>query len=412
MYKSRVKTITIIVVCIITLFSACGKNSKKTKSYDIEKWLDNGENQKVINALGDCSSYSGNAKDECYLNLGAAYFGKANFDMVNLSKEFSNIDDNLSDDNKSKEFNKIVFKKLDDPSLKDGLKYYKYVVDNNDSICNEKDYNTLSKNKKQACLSINPLLISKILNNKGNINNVNKSEVSVSLNQIIDFKDVIKNAAPEIQSEDLVSIISGDNLSSQKDANGNNILDSVEATSIVLDYINNGNNSIYISQSSIKTDVYINNKLINVDFYKLNFGNNKNYYRLTQKINNTSVYTILTTVANEICDKNNSIIKNLNITIDGSNYLPCVKLKDDGNITSLNDSVVNILNNDDLINSIALASSSENNNKTDKKIIDDFKIDICDGVNDNESLCTGSIVDGNLTITQDALIQFMLENKE
>lgn len=410
MFSNRAKLSLFAIVSAGLLFTACGESSDEAKSYDIQMWLDSGDNQQVLNALGDCGSYIGLAKEECYLNVGAAYFAIANFDMLSLAQEFSNIDDTLSDNNKSKEFNKIVFKKLDDDNLKKGLEFYTKIVDDNSSVCNEKDYDSLSKNKKQACLSINPLLLSNIIDDN---NDSNKSEIGVSIEQIIEFKDVLQDAVPELKGEDLISIIDGDDLSSEDDANNNGTLDSVEATSIVLGKINYGVNSNYIKNT--QTNVYTNTKLSGVDYYNLQFANSnsKNYYRLTQVISGTSpiLYTTLTTIPNTVCDINNTKTTG---TIDGITHLPCVKLKDDGNVTSFNDSVVNILNNDNLINSIALASESEDDTKTDEEKISNFKTDICN-ITGTASLSNNGLCEvdssGNITITQEALINYMNEIK-
>ena len=415
----QIKMGILSIFSIALLFTACEKDSDEAKEYKIQLALDSGDNDKVIELLGDCSSFSGSAKNDCFLNLGAAYFGKAKFDIISLSKEISKIDDSLSDDDQSKEFKKIIFEKLDNKNLQKGINQYKnLLIDNNSSVCNPKSYDeNLTAIQKQACVSINPLLLSDIIDDDDN--NKSKSTTSVSIEQIIQFKDVLQNAVPELKSSELIAIMDGDdNLSSDVDANENNILDSIEATDYVLKIANGNlwNGDAGVSNSDMKTNVYINTKLANVNYYEITVSNATNtnvYHRLTQKIENSSTFTLLTTIPELSCDDNNTQISG---DINGTTVLPCVKLKEDGNITSLNDSVVNILNNDSLLNSIALASESEDDATSDENKIKDFKNDICDipegtqASTTNKGLCE---VDdnGKITITQDALIDYMSKDK-
>jgi len=424
MFKNSIKLSLGVVLGLGILFTGCGEDSSEADAYNIEQWLDSGENQKVLDYLGDCSSYSGTAKTDCYLNVGAAYFGMAKFDMISLAKEFSDIDDTLDDDNKSKEFNKIIFSKLDDSSLKKGITYYTKVVDGNDSVCNEKDYENLEQKQKQACLSINPMLISNIVDDDNS--DVNKSENSVSIGDIIEFKDALQDAVPELKAEELVAIIDGDTLDDTQDINRNDTLDSVEATSYALNVfafskVWDGNISVYseYNRSVIYTSTALQGKnitLAKIDVNSTTTSNQNIFYRLIEFGNDYN--TTLTTIPNTICDANNTIVTGVNesnITMtSGNTYLPCIKIKEDGNVTSLNDSVVSVLNNDDLLSSIALSSDSEDDTKTDDEKISDFKNDICDINGTASSANNGNCeVDGNgtITITQEAIIEYMNRDK-
>ena len=77
MFIKNLKLSIVTAMSIGIIFTGCGENSDEAEAYNIEQWLDSGDNQKVIDALGDCSSYGGDAKNDCYLNVGAAYFGQA-----------------------------------------------------------------------------------------------------------------------------------------------------------------------------------------------------------------------------------------------------------------------------------------------------------------------------------------------
>jgi len=424
MFKNSIKLSLSVVLGLGILFTGCGEDSSEADAYNIEQWLDSGENQKVLDYLGDCSSYSGTSKTDCYLNVGAAYFGMAKFDMISLAKEFSDIDDTLDDDNKSKEFNKIIFSKLDEPSLKKGITYYTKVVDGNDSVCNEKEYENLEQKQKQACLSINPMLISNIVDDDNT--DVNKSENSVSIGDIIEFKDALQDAVPELKAEELVAIIDGDSLDITQDINRNDTLDSVEATSYALNVfafskVWDGNTSVYseYNRSVIYTSTALQGKnitLAKIDVNSTTTSNQNVFYRLIEFGNDYN--TTLTTIPDTVCGSDNKVLSSASIndiTVDSNNtYLPCVKIKEDGNVTSLNDSVVSVLNNDDLLSSIALSSDSEDDTKTDDEKISEFKNDICDingtASSANQGLCE---VDGNgtITITQEAIIDYMNRDK-
>jgi len=423
MFKNSIKLSLCVVAGLGILFSGCGDDSSAAKKYNVEQWLDSGENQKVIDYLGDCSSYSGDAKTNCYLNVGAAYYGKAKFNLLDLADELLGIDDSLDDDAQSKEFNKIIFSKLDDPALKTGIKYYSKVVDGDDSVCNTKNYDSLKQKQKQACLAINPILYSDILDD----DNENESENSVSIGDIIEFKDALQDAIPELKAEELVAIIDGDTLDDTQDINNNDKLDSVEATKYALNVVAlskvwDGNDSV--SSDFNRTVSYTNDALkdknitlvkVDVEATESNTGKNE-FYRLVEFGNDYN--TTLTTIPNIVCGDDNKQLSSASLSditsTSGNTYLPCVKIKEDGTVTSFNDSVVNVLNDDDLLSSIALSSNSEDDEKTDDEKISEFKNDICDingtASSTNQGLCE---VDnsGKITITQEAMIDYMSKDK-
>ena len=419
------KNIYIVLLFISTLFITNCKDDDNEKSYDVEKWLDKGQNQKVINALGNCSQFKAEEKDKCYLNLGAAYFGLAKFDLISLAKEFADIDDNWDSDKKSKEFNKIIFTKLDNDNLQIGIDYYKKLISSS-SVCNEKDYDeSLTKLQKQACLSINPMLISALTDDD---DDSAKSTNSASLEDIIKFKDIIKDAVPEISSEDLVSIIDGGDLEESKDANNNDKLDSLEATDFAINVF--ANSKTWTGDGKVTSDFnrtanYTHPSLssktlklakITIDGSSASRENNS-YFRVIDNTTYTPDYnTTLTTVPDVVCDADN-IVKSGGLdqitSSSGNSFLPCIEINDDGNVTNLNDSVVNVLNDDDLIKTIALSKDSEDDSKTDDEKIADYRNDICDINGTASSSNTGkcSWEDGKLVINQDAFLDYMNEDK-
>jgi len=410
----------LLSTCVATslLFTGCGEDTDESKAYDIELALDNGEYDKVITTLDDCSTYIGDKKLNCYLNLGAAYFGKASFDMISLSQEITSVDESLSSDEKSKKFNEIIFNKLDNTNLETGIAWYKKLLTNNNSnVCNAKDYKALNAYQKEACISLNPLLLSDLLNDQDTSSD---SEVAVSLEQIIQFKNVMQDAVPELTSSDLVAIISKDKLDDAKDINNNGKLDSTEVTNYVIKVFNGKTwSDSSLTHSDVNSNnLYTKSGLENTTYVKVTVSgtsSTKDYYRVMQKIDGVDKNTSLTIIPNIACNPANETSSAYSAnSINGTTILPCIKLKDDGNVTSLNDSVTNILNDDDLINSIALSSDSEDDNKNDQTKIDDFQKKMCDINGSISSSNTGNCEysDNKLVITQDAFINYLSEDKE
>ncbi len=422
------KNIFIILGIILLIFIGCNNTKENEKDYDTQAALDNGDFDKVINILGNCSQFSGNKQNNCYIDISAAYFGKARFDVLSLAKEFTAIDDSLADDIKSKEFNKIIFSKLDDENLKIGLTYLNKLVGNDSSICNEKDYNTkLTKIQKQACLSINPMLISSLSDD-------DKEAGAASLEDIIKFKDVIKDAVPELESEDIVSILDGDDLEQSKDANDNDKLDSLEATDFALKVFADGNTTYKGADNNVSSDfnrtisythAALDTKTLKIAKIKIDgsgAGRTDNFfYRVVDITTYTPDYnTTLTTLSDVVCDQDNKTLPNSNsddITDTSNNtVLPCIKLNEDGNATNLNDSVVNLLNDDDMLKTIALSKDSESDDTDDEKVIK-FKKEICEidnanAIDDtNTGKCEWDVANSKLIINQDAFIDYMNKDK-
>jgi hypothetical protein len=415
------KNIFITITVILLLFIGCNNTDKNEQNYDTQAALDSGDFDKVIATLGDCSQYNGYLQNNCYLDISAAYFGKASFDILSLAKEFTAIDDSLADDLKSKEFNKIVFSKLDNPNLQTGINFLKKLLQNEDtSVCNEKDYKEkLNKIQKQACLSINPMLITAL-------NDDDKTAGAVSLEDIIKFKDVIKDAVPELESEDLVSIIDGGDLEPHKDANDNDKLDGLEATDYAIkvfasgkEWAGDGNVGSEFNRSIPYTHSSLKDKNLTITKIKIDgtgAGRNDNYF---YRVVDTTVYnpdynTTLTTVADVVCNANNDVLPNNSLnditSASDNTLLPCIKLKEDGKPTNLNDSIVTVLNDDDMLKTIALSKDSEGD-KTDDEKVADFKNDMCNIDAGSPSPGDCDIVGGKLIVTQEAFLNYMNKDK-
>jgi hypothetical protein len=405
---------------VAVLFTACGENSDEAKEYDIQLALNSGEYDKAISLLGDCSSYSGTKKENCYLDKGSAYFGKADFDRISMAQDFAGVADDLNSTEESKAINKIIFKKLDDKNLQLGITEYKQVLkDSNSSVCTEANFKSLSINSRQACLAINPILLIDVLDEDNN--DTNKSTLIVSLEQIIEFKDVLKDAVPELNSEDLISVFDGDTLDTQKDANQNGTLDSIEATNYAINVfaLNKSWTDTNVSSDYNRTDTTYTHTALkdkNITLTKITISgaeNNNSFYRLIEYTKDFN--TTLTTIPNTVCLKDNKPIEGATTLRDyidkNSSYLPCI-LIEDRNATTFNDSVVGALNSD-LIQSIALTKDSDDK-KTDTQKVAEFKTEICDS---NGTVSTTNLgkckldTNNKVIITQEALISYMSKSK-
>jgi hypothetical protein len=419
------------IVAVSLLFNGCGEDTPEAQEYDIELALNSGNYDKAIKLLDNCSNVAGESLINCYLNMGAAYFGKAKFDIFSIAKDMAVIDEKKYpsktsaqvDDAKEKEMNNLIFSKLDDLDLKTGIDWYKKTLSNESTdICNEKDYKTLTKQQKQSCISINPLLLKDLLDDEDNKDN-NDSNVSVSLEQIIDFKNIMQDAVPEIKATDLSTIISGGTLAKEVDANQNDKLDSIEATQYALDvfaFSKTWEGNVSVSEDYNKSISYTNDLLKdrNITMIKIKItgsDNNNSFYRLVEYTDEYN--TTLKTIPDVSCNKDNT--KNAqNKTINGDAILPCIDLKD-GNVTTLNDTAIELFNDEALITSIALASNSEDDAKSDDNKVIDFKKELC-GINKNNSdisdtnsgNCDYNATSGKLIMTQKALLEYMNRDED
>ncbi len=442
------------------LFVGCSdKSSDEAKAYDLKMALDKGDYDYVIRELGNCESESKTTaqKTSCYnalssdeiLDLGSAYFGKAGFDMISLGSDLIGIDDDLSDDDKSKEVTSIILRKLDNDNMKYGINAYKRLLPNSDdSICTEANYDNLTDLQKQACVSMNPILLKDLVQNEDKTAD-EESTAAVSLEDIIAFKDVLKDAAPGIEIEDIVDIMNDDitaGTASEKDVNANGNLDNLEATSCSVSAVNNGDltacasDSVTITVIDQDTNDTFSEYTGTVDLSGVILVKNviasssasysdATKYRLIQEIGSTGVYTNLTQESGKYCD--NTATEATSCTaLDETSCFPC-PLIEEGEVKTLNDTVTTILNDDDLLTSIAVSSDSENDSLTDAEKVAKLKTEMCGlepGEDDNktnwisnsncsDSTFTGTLqaptsgtcscVSSELTISQDGLLDYM-----
>lgn len=442
------------------MFVGCStSDSDEAKDYEMKKALDKGDFDLVIRELGDCENNSTGTqttaeRESCYaklrndqiLDLGSAYLGAAGFDLIGLGGDFSGIDSSLSDDAQSNEVTRIIFEKLDNVNMNRGIRAYKYILHDDDSVCTQAQYSTLTDLQKQACVSMNPLLLKDLVDNDTVAGN--ESNTSVSLEDMIAFKDVLKEAAPGIEIGDIVEIMN-DNITSgtasEKDVNANGNLDNLEATTCSVSAVNNSNlsacssDNVTITRISENTfsgytgDANLSDVILvkNVIASNSSSYSNATKYRLIQAVTAT-VYTNLTQEEGKFCDS--SATESTSCTaFDDTSCFPCPKITG-GEVSTLNDTVTTILNNDNLLTSIASSSDSESS-LTDAQKVAKLQTEMCGltpGEDSNvtnwisDSSCTANAfnaiptaaittaadvscdcVSGELEIGQDGLLEFM-----
>ena len=133
------------------LFSGCGgtigdKNTDEAKKLEVSNAIDSGDYDKALELLADgCGGYS---YEECQLNKGAAYFGKAGFDFITIGQELTEIDGTVSNETeKELQINELIFDKLFSEYMQLGITEYKVLLGGDSSICSSA-YDTLTQGQR------------------------------------------------------------------------------------------------------------------------------------------------------------------------------------------------------------------------------------------------------------------------
>ncbi|MCV6609057.1 MAG: hypothetical protein OIF32_12665 [Campylobacterales bacterium] len=375
--------LSVIMALSFILVGCSDKDSTEAKEYEVKQALDKGNYHLVIREYGDCqnSSKTTSEKADCLakltnqqkMDLGAAYMGKAGYTLVDLGSDILGIEGTKEE--KSKEVLKIIMRKLDDDGMDQGIQVFKSILTNNDtSVCTKTGYANLSQEQKQACVSVNPILLKELVEDDDGSGST--SSTAVSLEDVIKFKDVLKDAAPGIEIDDIVSIINDDVKSgapSEKDVNGDGNLDTLEATQcVVKDYDTTGTltcegvttASTTVTRKSVEgtsifgsTSGFENVFLVKVIVPGGSFDDFTSY-RLVQKISGVDANTSLALEENKYCGADTNVVSSCSQVNPSTPCLPCPVKKSDGSGTTLVDTASSVLTGD-LLTSIAVSSDSE-----------------------------------------------------
>ncbi len=411
---TRFKKLAVISAFVSILVVGCGEDTEKIDNFKSSQDIDKGNYQSVIDRSNNCTGLSGKEKENCLTNLGAAYFGLANFDLISLGQELLEIDtkDNLDDDAKSKEFNKVVMGKLLSDDLKGGIDCYNRVLADKKKKCNKKDIDVMTKGQKNACYAVNPILLKDSLGGDGG----SDLDTTMNLETLVDFADVLEDAAPGLDADDLVSIINGDDeeLPASKDINQNKVLDKLEATSCALKAYNAGattnfnicKNDKKIIVEELKADVFKKDPYKNITSVKVTVANvngNKNvFYRLIKK-KNASKYTSVSVNVKVAVDEDLAIVSK---SVDGKNtfYEP---IAENGKLSTFDESITETLNDKDKFKQIALLTNAQEDDMSESEKIKKLQKEICGDniINASTANCTKS--GDNVTISEEAIFKYM-----
>jgi len=401
----------------VLLLSGCGgtigdKDTDEAKQYEAQMALDAGDYDKAIALLEkDCAGYGYEA---CQLQLGSAYLGKAGMDIITLGKELVKIDGNqtATDTQKDTQVMTVLFDIIFDDAVAQGAQIYKNLLPLNGSECNSVSYPLLTGVQKQACLAINPILLQELL---ADDDTATTESLAVDIETIAEFKDVLEAVIPGITTEEIVSILDDSTPDASKDVNNNGDIDSLEATECGIDAYNNnpsGGFSGYACDASvlgydlgqiafdgISDTIYG----VRVEVASSTAYDDVNFTRLVTEVT-TNVYTNVTT--DGYCTT-----AGVTCTAGDAGCYPC-PVATDGNVSTLNDTVVDVLNDESLLTSIAIMSDSDDTLTSEEKV-DNFTNDVCNvtgtASSTNTGSCTWDATEGTLVITQDALLDYMAQ---
>jgi len=444
----------------ITAFSGCGSDDGDVNRYETLKLLNDGQYDQALNKLTNCKGFS---EDECNMNRGAAYYGRGGFDLLDMGRKLLVTDTNssASEEWKEQKMTEILMDPIvnggDDIEM--GARYFKRLLpkkaladercSNTDLTnykslslaqqaachdvalwCNEKNkvgtttsyYDDLNHDQQQACIALNPILLKEKLSDEET-----QSTVSVDIETMVGFKDVADAAMPGLTTNEMVNIMNGGAVENSRDVNRNDTPDALEVTECTIRAYNM-NAGVFVPNvctefdrsfsfigapsTPFTTTAYQNYEVVRSSISR--FGTSQSFMRLVSRVNASSVTTVT------IMDQNMSAdgtAKMCNYLTDNNCY-PMPKTNEEGDVETFNDAVLQTVNDDALIESIALLSDDNENKSSDQKVIE-FKESICGDVLDSSgnllpilpvsSTCAEE--DGKLIITQEALLNYMANDK-
>ncbi len=330
---------------------SCGETNEVCQ-HIVTRSLDKGNYDEVIKRLENKSC--GYSEKEKYMNLGAAYAGKAGIDPIDIAANL------INSARKGKKSEKIVMELLEKKASGTGLYYmskssnsYRKVINNNPILCQKQDIDELTKD---ACFY-------------GSV--ISFSLVAISFNLLI---------------ENVGLWIDDSKLSCDTDVNGNNNIDTADASGCAIKYAVSG-------KINCNGDVTINkagttfNKIKNFDFeyVPVNISANKGKCPGKQdKIIHKMLYikkdnSKSLAITEGFCNPNNINNKCNASQVDGINCVPCPVFTEDlnGNMVpaTVGNTVVSVVND---------ASEMATDQET-KNAIDDFVNTYCDADGCSES---------------------------
>jgi hypothetical protein len=380
------------------------ENNENSQSYDVLRYMDQGEYQKAIDLMeeNNCSDLIFD-EEECQLNLGACYYGLAGYDLISLGREIIIA---KSDESDSKILQTIM-KKFINKNMTTGLNKYTFVLSGYESKCNGEKFQELTHNKKQACLATNPILLMEYIES-----DVNKSTSTISIENLIKLQEntngIFQSLSEEELSEELAKAISGEvseSMSSELEINqcATNSYKTGDFNQTACD----NNESTLFKLPEFFGSISYNQQNINI--LKFEQENSSYIFKLLVAIdeNNTSQgSTIVLTSETEFIDLAHNSCENIS-----SSCFPKYLVDENQELLTLRNTTIKDLNEDeDFFTSIALTVKATDSDKTEEEKKEEFKNDICDSVPTGSSSLTKCEYDENGSvseISEDAFLQYL-----
>jgi hypothetical protein len=207
---------SIYLLLAISMISCGEEESDESKRFETLKNIDTGNFDQAITSLSNCKEVKGFTEEECLLNRGMSYFGKAGYDLIEMGEELytTYIDENLSDNERDNEVLSILIDKFENEDISKGVEDYKsfLALNNKDnSICTRLQFDDLLDFEQQACLAINPMLLLEVLD--GDVEDGNEKPVDIE--DLIFINNSLSGIAPNFNSNDLAKIMNGEELSEE-----------------------------------------------------------------------------------------------------------------------------------------------------------------------------------------------------
>lgn len=410
-----------VSVSFVLLLSGCGgtigdKETDEAKQYEAQMALDQGDWNKAIAMLEkDCAGYN---YSDCQLNLGSAYMGKAGMDIIYLGENLIKIDANSTTDaERDTQTMTLLFDIIFNEAVAQGAAIYKNLLPLSGAECNSVSYDLLTDTQKQACISVNPILLQELLADDDTAQN---ETLSVDIETIAEFKDVLGAVIPGITTSEIVSILDDSTPDATKDINNNSDIDSMEATDCAIKAYNVGGNTNFtdtncisgepsVSATDLGTIAFTHADYSGITIYGVDVNvsgaatsqADANFTRLVTETASAGIYTSVTTSGYCGLDGETTC------TAGSANCYPCPVVDEDGNLETLSGTVTDVLNNDALLTSIAIMSDSDETKTSDEKVTD-FKEEVCyaDYPTNTVYVCEPG-TESDPVISQDALLEYM-----
>jgi len=407
------------------LMTGCGgtfgdDTTDEAKKYEVATAIDGGNYDKAISMLEkDCAGYN---YEDCQLQLGTAYLAKAGYDITTIGTEMFEIDANddpsLTQADKDKQLTTVLLSKMLDDNMELGVNVLKSgLLDNNTSQCTPARYGSMTSIQKQACLAVNPMMLKDLM---GDVDLNTTDDNVVSLELIIAFADVAESIMPGMEVDEFVAIINGgSDLDPIYDVNGNGEVDSVEITECAIKAYNSSD--LTVCAAGVDDDKNIS-LTPTIPFPNLkSLGSYGDYNVTIAEVDGTAsgltnkiqvrLLTMLagthTTVSttDKFIDGSGAYVATCVVPDLGTTCFPEPVLNNGVPATAA-DAIVEILNDDNLLNTIASTTGSESGTTST-----DLREEICYADYPTNTINNCDVVGGELVIKQDAFLAYSSRDK-